>query len=98
MMPIMFGVFSFMYTASFSLYLIVSTVFSTFSTMIINKIVEKSFEKKIDFIDKMSNEEVGEILESSLYCQSGDIRDYFNDFLDEHDDVMTDKFNEFYGE
>ncbi len=47
MMPIMFGVFSFMYTASFSLYLIVSTVFSTFSTLIINKIVEKSFEKKL---------------------------------------------------
>ena len=47
LMPIMFGIFSFMYTASFSLYLIVSTVFSTFSTMIINKIVEKSFEKKL---------------------------------------------------
>ncbi len=47
MMPIMFGVFSFMYTASFSLYLIVSTVFSTFSTLVINKIVEKSFEKKL---------------------------------------------------
>lgn len=59
---------------------------------------EQSFEKKIDFIDEMSNEEVGEILESSLYCQSGDIRDYFNDFLDLHDDIMTDKFNEFYGE
>ncbi len=47
MMPIMFGVFSFMYTASFSLYLIVSTVFSTLSTMIINVIVEKSFERKL---------------------------------------------------
>lgn len=47
MMPIMFGVFSFMYTASFSLYLIVSTVFSMFSTLIINKIVEKKFEKDI---------------------------------------------------
>ena len=47
MMPIMFGFFSFMYTASFSLYLIVSTVFSTLSTVIINKIVEKAFEKKI---------------------------------------------------
>ena len=46
MMPIMFGVFSFMYTASFSLYLIVSTVFSTLSTVIINFCVEKSFEKK----------------------------------------------------
>lgn len=48
MMPIMFGIFSFMYTASFSLYLIVSTVFSTLSTMLINKIVEKRFIKKIE--------------------------------------------------
>ena len=47
MMPIMFGVFSFMYTASFSLYLIVSTIFSMFSTILINKIVEKRFEKEI---------------------------------------------------
>lgn len=47
MMPIMFGVFSFMYTASFSLYLIVSTLFSMLSTMIINKIVEIKFEKTI---------------------------------------------------
>ncbi len=47
MMPIMFGVFSFMYTASFSLYLIVSTLFSMFSTILINKIVEKKFEKEI---------------------------------------------------
>lgn len=47
MMPIMFGVFSFMYTASFSLYLIVSTVFSTISTYVINYFVEKAFEKKL---------------------------------------------------
>lgn len=43
----MFGVFSFMYTASFSLYLIVSTLFSMISTIFINKIVEKKFEKQI---------------------------------------------------
>ncbi len=48
MMPIMFGIFSFMYTASFSLYLIVSTVFSTLSTIIINKIVEVKFIKNIE--------------------------------------------------
>ena len=47
MMPIMFGIFSFMYTASFSLYLIVSTVFSTASTMLINFFVEKAFAKKL---------------------------------------------------
>ena len=47
MMPMMFGIFAFMYTASFSLYLIVSTVFSTATTGLINKIVEKTFEKNL---------------------------------------------------
>ena len=48
MMPIMFGVFAFIYTASFSLYMIVSSVVSTLSTLIINKIVEASFAKKVE--------------------------------------------------
>ena len=46
MMPIMFGVFSFMYSGAFSLYLIVSTLFSLTTTTIINLIVEKIFVKK----------------------------------------------------
>lgn len=46
MMPIMFGVFSFMYSAAFSLYLIVSTLFSLGTTTIINLIVEKIFVKR----------------------------------------------------
>lgn len=46
MMPIMFGVFSFMYSAAFSLYLIVSTLFSLATTTIINVVVEKIFVKK----------------------------------------------------
>lgn len=46
MMPIMFGVFSFMYSGAFSLYLIVSTLFSLATTTIINLIVEKIFVKK----------------------------------------------------
>lgn len=46
MMPIMFGFFSFMYTASFSIYIIISSVVSTGSTLLINFLVEKSFEKK----------------------------------------------------
>ena len=48
MMPIMFGVFAFIYTASFSLYMIISSVFSTLSTLIISFIVEKSFKKKME--------------------------------------------------
>ncbi|MBO5713634.1 MAG: membrane protein insertase YidC [Clostridia bacterium] len=47
MMPIMFGFFAFMYSSAFSLYLIVSTVFSTISTVIINKITEKNFAKYV---------------------------------------------------
>ena len=47
MMPIMFGFFAFVYTASFSLYLIVSTTVSTISTVIINFFVEKAFQKKL---------------------------------------------------
>ena len=47
MMPVMFGVFAFIYTASFSLYMIVSSVLSTLSTLIINYFVERSFKKKV---------------------------------------------------
>ena len=47
MMPIMFGIFAFMYSSAFSIYLIISTVFSMLSTVIINKLTEKSFEKYI---------------------------------------------------
>ncbi len=48
MMPIMFGIFAFIYSASFSLYMITSTVLSTLSTLIINFFVERSFKNKID--------------------------------------------------
>ncbi len=45
MMPIMFGFFSFMYTASFSIYIIISSVFSLLANFIINFLVDKRFEK-----------------------------------------------------
>ena len=41
----MFGVFSFMYTASFSIYIIVSSVFSLLSNMLINLAVDKKFAR-----------------------------------------------------
>ena len=46
MMPIMFGVFAFIYTASFSLYMVLSSVLSTLSTVITNYFVEKNFKKR----------------------------------------------------
>jgi membrane protein insertase Oxa1/YidC/SpoIIIJ len=56
MMPIMFGIFSFMCTASFSLYLIISTLFSTASTFIINKLVERNFQKQMQKEEEMKYE------------------------------------------
>lgn len=45
-MPIMFGVFSFFYSAAFSVYMIVNTLYGLVSTLIINKIVAVKFAKK----------------------------------------------------
>lgn len=47
-MPIMFGVFAFIYSASFSLYMITSTLISMLFTLAINFFVEQSFRKKLE--------------------------------------------------
>ena len=46
MMTAMFAFFSFMYSSAFSMYLIVSNIFSLLSTLLINKVVDKVAEKK----------------------------------------------------
>ncbi len=45
-MPIMMAFFSFMYTAAFSIYMFISSVFSILTTLGINWIVDKRFAKK----------------------------------------------------
>lgn len=45
-MPIMFGLFSFMYSAAFSIYMIVNTLYGLVSTLIINKVVTVKFANK----------------------------------------------------
>lgn len=47
MMPIIFGFFSFFYSAAFSTYMIVNTMYSLISTLIINKIVSVRFDKNV---------------------------------------------------
>ena len=42
----MFAIFSFMYSAAFSLYMITSNIFSLLSTIVINKLVDRSAAKK----------------------------------------------------
>ena len=46
MMPIIYGIFSFFYSASFSLYMITNTVFGIITMLIINKAVDVWFKKK----------------------------------------------------
>lgn len=46
MMPIIYGVFSFFYSAAFSIYMITSTVYGLVSMLIINKIMDVSFAKQ----------------------------------------------------
>lgn len=45
MMPLMYGIFSFFYSASFSIYMITNTVYSLIETVIINKIMDVKFAK-----------------------------------------------------
>ena len=45
MMPIIYGVFSFFYSAAFSLYMITNTLYGLITTVIINKIMDASFSK-----------------------------------------------------
>ena len=46
LMPVIYGIFSFFYSAAFSIYMIVNTGYSLISTVIINKIVSVRFAKK----------------------------------------------------
>lgn len=46
MMTIMFGIFAFMYSAAFSIYMVVSNLLSLLMTLIINKVVEIKLEKE----------------------------------------------------
>lgn len=46
MMPIMMAVFAFMYTAAFSLYIVISSLFSLVTTLLINVIADKKFKPK----------------------------------------------------
>ena len=47
-MPIVFGLFSFFYSAGFSIYMIVSSLYSILSTLVINLIIDRKFRKAED--------------------------------------------------
>lgn len=46
LMPIMFCVFAFIYSAAFSLYLITSSLFSLASTLVVNKVIDSHYKKQ----------------------------------------------------
>ena len=45
LMPIIYGVFSFFYSAAFSIYMITNTAFSLITTVVINKILDACYKK-----------------------------------------------------
>lgn len=46
LMPVIYGVFSFMYSAAFSLYMITSSAYGLITMVVVNKLVDIRFEKK----------------------------------------------------
>ena len=52
MMPIIFGIFSFFYSAAFSTYMIINTVYGLVSMLIINKVVTVRYEKNEEWMHK----------------------------------------------
>ena len=46
MMPVIYGIFSFMYSAAFSVYMITSSAYGLITMLIVNKVVDVTFEKK----------------------------------------------------
>lgn len=52
MMPLIFGVVSFLYSAAFSVYMIVNTLYGLISTLIINKVVTVRYNNKEENLSK----------------------------------------------
>ncbi|MCD8372086.1 MAG: YidC/Oxa1 family membrane protein insertase, partial [Clostridia bacterium] len=45
LMPVMYGIFSFFYSAGFSIYMITNTTYSLVTTLIVNKVINERFKK-----------------------------------------------------
>ena len=58
MMPIMFGIFAFIYSAAFSIYMITSSLLSTGFTLLINLCVERAFKKQIEEVERKKAEKI----------------------------------------
>ena len=46
LMPVIYGIFSFFYSAAFSTYMITNTIYSLITTVVLNKIMDVKFAKK----------------------------------------------------
>lgn len=61
MMPVMFGVFAFQYSSAFSIYMTVSSIVSTASSVLINIMVEKKFNKGKETVEGRSKKNINQI-------------------------------------
>ena len=58
MMPIMFGIFAFIYSSAFSIYMITSSLLSTGFTLLISLFVERAFKKQVEEIERQKAEKI----------------------------------------
>ncbi len=68
MMPIMMAVFSFIYTAAFSLYIVISSGIGILTTLLINWITTKKYQKETVKVKGLSEKD-GEIIRGRIYVE-----------------------------
>ena len=68
MMPLMMAVFSFIYTAAFSLYIVISSVLGILTTLLINWITTKQYQKENIKVKGLSERD-GEIVRGRIYVE-----------------------------
>jgi len=69
MMPIMFGFFAFQYSTSFSIYMTLSSLISTVSSVLINVAVEKKFKKPVELSEGRSKKNLNKIEQEKLAAE-----------------------------
>ncbi len=71
-MPIIFGIFSFMYSTAFTLYMVVGNIYNILSTVVINLIIDRKFRKIEEReIQEKYNKRIPHAAHNGTYVRNG---------------------------
>ncbi len=71
-MPIIFGIFSFMYSTAFTIYMVVGNIYNILSTVIINLIIDRKFRKIEEReIQEKYNKRIPHAVHNGTYVRNG---------------------------